>query len=113
MADSEPRDPLPIRSVLEPVTPRPGGFDVRAMARGEPGVPSRFAWRGRTYVVAEVLETRRETEDGGGGERYVRRHAVRVRTVSGEVMVLSGARGARGSADRWILRSIEIGPAGT
>jgi len=81
------------------------------MARGEPGVPSRFAWRGRTYVVAEVLDTRRETEDAGG-DRYVRRHAVRVRTETGEVMVLSGARGAGGRAARWILRSIELGPDG-
>ena len=98
-----------IRSVLEPVTAHPGSFDAAGMSRGEPGVPKRFDWRGKTYVVAEVLGMRRETEDAGG-DAYVRRHAFRVRTESGEVMVLSGSRGARG-ASRWILRSIEEGPA--
>ena len=98
-----------LRSVLEAVKPHPGSFDPRAMARGEPGVPMRFDWRGRTYVVAEVMGAERETEPEGapGGELYVRRHAIRVRTESGEVMVLSGTRGARGASTRWMLRHIE------
>jgi hypothetical protein len=97
------------RTVLEAVTPEPGSFDAAAMARGVPGVPRRFAWRGRTYVVAAVLGGRRETENYSGTPRdtYAKRHVVRVRTESGEVMVLSATRGTPGRAPRWILREIE------
>jgi hypothetical protein len=79
------------------------------MARGEPGVPRRFDWRGRTYDVAEVLESARETHREGGaeGEDYVRRHAFRVRTTTGEVMLLSGARGSSSGGPRWTLRHVE------
>jgi hypothetical protein len=108
---SEPgREPRPaVRTVMEPVTPEAGSFDPRAMARGEPGVPRRFGWRGTTYVVAEVLGTRREVENYSGAAKdgYAKRHVVRVRTESGEVMSLSASRGARGHATRWILREIE------
>jgi hypothetical protein len=106
----QPPDRRPVvRTVMEPVTPEPGSFDPRAMARGEPGVPRRFSWRGTTYVVAEVLGTRREVENYSGSDKdtYARRHVVRVRTESGEVMSLSATRGARGHATRWILREME------
>ncbi len=108
MGDAAPRRPVP-RTILEPVTPHPGDFDARALARGEPGVPRRFTWRGRTYAVVEVLGGRRETENYSAGARdaYVKRHTVRVRTESGEVMVLSATRGSKGHGTRWILRSIE------
>jgi hypothetical protein len=107
MAESENRTPVP-RTVLEPVEPEPGSFDARAMARGEPGVPRRFKWRGTTYEVAEVLGTERETSNYSGNvhDTYARRHAVRVRTASGEVMVLAGSRGTGGGAPRWVLRQI-------
>lgn len=100
------------RSVLEPVEALPGAFDAGSLARGAPGVPRRFVWRGRTYEVAALLGddraqggTRRHNVEG-----YVRAHTFRVRTTTGETMVLSGARGtARGTA-RWVLRSVEGGP---
>jgi hypothetical protein len=96
-----------LRSVLEPIRPHAQAFQARAMARGEPGVPAKFDWRGRTYAVLEVLESRRETENerGTAADGYVRRHVVRVRVDSGEVMLLSASRG--GGGDRWVLRSIE------
>ena len=111
-----PADPSPppgMRSILEPVRPHPGSFAAAGMARGEPGVPRRFDWRGRTYEVAEVLESRRETHREGGaqGENYVRRHAFRVRTTTGEVMLLSGARGTSPASARWTLRYVEEPPA--
>jgi hypothetical protein len=95
-------------TVLEPIVPEPGSFDARTMARGEPGVPRRFAWRGATYEVAEVLGTERETENYSGGARdnYLKRHLFRVRTTSGEVMVLAASRGPTGGAPRWTLRQI-------
>ena len=75
-------------------------------------MPRRFDWRGRTYEVAEVLGTARETENASGttGDSYVRRHVFRVRTTTGEVLVLAGARAKNAGPARWLLRSIE-GPA--
>ncbi len=97
------------RAVFEEVTAEGGVFDASAMARGEPGVPMRFRWRGTAYDVAEVLATRREVSraDASAGA-YVRRHVVTVVTKTGERMELSGARGPRGGrADaRWLLRTI-------
>ena len=48
------------RAVLEPIVPEPGTFTAQTMPRGEPGVPAQFSWRGNTYVVVEVLDSRRE-----------------------------------------------------
>ena len=107
MAESESRAPLP-RTVLEPIEPEKGSFDPRGMARGEPGVPRRFAWRGTTYEVADVLGTERETSNYSGNvhDVYARRHAFRVRTTSGEVMVIAASRKTAGGAPRWVLRQI-------
>lgn len=94
---------------MEAVTPHPGLFDARAMSRGEPGVPAKFDWRGRTYSVVEVLQSRRETENysGTAKDTYARRHVIRVRVDTGEVMALSASRGDTRGAPRWILRSVE------
>lgn len=96
------------RAVLEPIVPEPGCFLAAAMARGEPGVPARFVWRGTRYEVVEVLDARREVAPcyAGADETYVRRHVTRVRVATGEVMTLSASRATVRGAPRWILRSI-------
>lgn len=96
------------RAVLEPIDPEPGCFLAAAMARGEPGVPARFAWRGTRYEVVEVLDARREVAPcyAGADETYVRRHVTRVRVTTGEVMTLSASRAGGRSAARWYLRSV-------
>lgn len=96
------------RAVLEPIEPEPGSFDAHAMARGEPGVPRRFAWRGTRYEVAEVLRTERETENYSGHPRdtYARRHTFWVRTTTGEIMRIAASRAAGAAAPRWMLREI-------
>lgn len=96
------------RAVLELIVPEPGTFSAQTMSRGEPGVPARFAWRGTTYVVAEVLDSRRELGRcyAGANETYVRRHVARVRVESGEIMTLSAARGGSRGPHRWMLRSV-------
>ncbi len=103
--------PLHVETVLEPVEVETGRFDAAAMARGEPGIPRRFLWRGRTYDVVEVLGPA-DREVGpchsGSDETYVRRHVTRARTACGAIVTLSGERGGRrGAAPRWILRQIE------
>jgi hypothetical protein len=90
------------RFVSEPIEPAPGSFDTAGMTRGEPGLPGRFAWRGREYEVAETLETWKETAPchHGSDEQYVRKHFFRVRTACGREMTLYFERQARSRRER-------------
>ena len=96
--------------ISEPLMPD-ASFDPLAMARGEPGLPAKFRWRGRDLIVAEVLETSRAYGDckHGSGERYLRRHCFRIRTADGLVLRIYFQRtfGRARSAARWWLHSIE------
>ena len=99
--------PSRVLTPLEPVQVDPSSYDTASMARGEPGIPRRFTWRGETFEITEILEGTRETGacHHGSGERYVRRHVTRARTSDGSVVTLAGERAPRGP--RWILRRIE------
>lgn len=96
----------------ESITPAVGTFDPAGMARGEPGLPRAFAWRGRDYQVAAVLDTWRSTSGcrSGSDEQYVRKHWYRIRTCGGETMTLyfdrQPRRGARRSRARWTRYSV-------
>ena len=95
--------------VSEPIEPEPGSFDRGGMARGEPGLPARFAWRGRTYTVAEVLEVWITSgKEPGGDEMYLRRHWWQVRTAEGPVMKLYCERQKkrRDTKRRWFVYSV-------
>ena len=94
------------RHALEPIEPEPGSFDARRMARGEPGLPLRFTWRGRRYEVAEVERAWRELSaaPSPGADRYVRRHGYDVVTTDGTRMRLVGERGRGSRAGRWWIR---------
>lgn len=99
--------------VSEPLRAEKGTFDPARMATGAPGLPASFRWRDRTLVVAEVLEVWKEYGDckHGSGERYLRRHGFRIRTLEGEVARISFQRSfgrASGKvASRWWLHAIE------
>ncbi|SDU22802.1 phosphoribosylglycinamide formyltransferase-1 [Verrucomicrobium sp. GAS474] len=108
---------MPRAFVSEPLLPLEGSFDTALMSRGEPGVPRRFRWRDREWTVAEVLDSRREFGDcsHGSGERYVRKHRYRIRTVEGWVLLVdfkrTFGRGQVTSArTRWRVFSIEEQP---
>jgi hypothetical protein len=98
--------------ISEPIAPKSGTFAQTAMARGEPGLPASFAWRGREYTVAGLIESWKSTapDREGGSERYVRKHWYRIRTVTGEVMTLYFTRqpsqGRSASRQRWFLFSM-------
>ncbi len=63
------------RFVSEGLQPVGEGVDLAAMARGEPGLPEAFHWRGGRLEVAQVLESWKETGScKSGKERYLRRH---------------------------------------
>jgi hypothetical protein len=86
--------------VSEPSTPARGSFDAAAMGRGVPGLPARFTWRGRAFVVLDQLETWKTSTPGKGcGELYLRRHWFRIRVAAvaqGEPETAAGAESASG-----------------
>lgn len=100
------------RFIGEDIEPVPGTGDTTLMARGQPGVPRRFHWRGREYVVARVIGESRRLGPcvSGGGEQYVRKHVYTVETECGVTMKLScdraPRRGAPAGRPRWRLLSV-------
>ena len=105
------------RLVSEPVVCAAGSFDANSMAAGIPGVPSRFAWRGKEYRVLRVLGTRKTFRDchhsagipAAARERYVNKHYVTVETVSGEIMTLYRTRSGS-KKESWTLYTIKAAP---
>ena len=75
------------RFVSERIVPDLAGFDVAAMARGEPSVPQSFTWRDQRYLVAKTVATRRQMGDDRG-DHYVRRHYYDVETTDALTMTL-------------------------
>lgn len=93
--------------ISEPLLPLAGSFDTRAMGRGEPGLPTGFIWRERTYSIALVLETWKQSErEGGSGELYLRRHYFRLRMDDGSIWTVYFVRQTPKSGNvkqRWFL----------
>jgi hypothetical protein len=104
---------MPHSFISEPILPVEASFDTGGMARGEPGLPQKFRWRKKEFMVAEVLEQWKEHGDcrHGSGERYVRKHGYRVRTTEGVVFRIyfqrSVGRGKLPAKSRWWIQSIE------
>jgi len=105
--------------ISEPITPDRASFDAAAMARGELGVPSGFAWRERHFVVTGLISHWKQSEaenHAPGGERYYRKHCFRLTVDTGEIMTIYGVRRVkRGESPhrRWWLYSIETPGAST
>jgi phosphoribosylglycinamide formyltransferase-1 len=99
--------PAPGDLVVEAIAPDPSSFEVAGPARGEPGLPRRFTWRGVEWTVARVERRWKTTgrDRGGSRERYVRRHWAVVRTTAGPRFRVYGERG--GLPGRWWLHSVE------
>ena len=98
--------------VSEPVTPDRGTFEAAAMARGQPGLPAGFTWRGRRYTIDRLLEAWKHTEldKHRSGERYYRKHYYRIRTDTGEIMTLYAVRHLKhgeSPRNRWWLYTVE------
>ena len=97
--------------ISEAIEPEAGSFEAGAMARGEPGLPRRFVWRGEGYAVGDVLEQWvTSVPERGGGEVYLRRHWWRVRTECGRVMKLYCERQpkpGKTARRRWYLYTLE------
>ena len=104
---------MPIMSeqfISEAIKPLTETADTMRMAIGEPGVPKKFVWRGRTVTVTAVLHSWWETGKcrHGSPEMYVRKHWYEVATESDGVMKIyfeRQARRGRGKS-RWWLFSV-------
>ena len=98
------------RLISEALKPLTETADTSRMAIGEPGLPRKFAWRGRTICVTAVLRSWRETGRcrHGSPEMYVRKHWYEVATESDGFMKLyferQRRRGQKGA--RWWLFGI-------
>jgi len=98
--------------ISEPITPDVGTFDAASLARGEPGVPTGFTWRGAHYEIVELLDAWKESEaeDHAGGERYYRKRFFKVRVGTNEAMTLYCLRHTKpgqAAKKRWWLYTIE------
>ena len=101
---------MPERFVSEAIKPLTETADTSRMAIGEPGLPLKFVWRGRTISITTVLRSWRETGRcrHGSPEMYVRKHWYEVATDSYGIMKLSFERQPRRvkKGARWWLFSI-------
>jgi phosphoribosylglycinamide formyltransferase-1 len=101
---------MPVRFISEAIQPLTETADTSCMAIGEPGLPRKFVWRGRSISVAAVLRSWRETGKcrHGSPEMYVRKHWYEVATESDGIMRLYFERQPRrGNKEaRWWLFSI-------
>jgi Domain of unknown function (DUF6504) len=93
--------------VSETITPDAGTFGVAAMARGEPGLPAGFVWRGGHYAIAELLSSWKSNGTTGEALQYLRRHWYKVRADSGQIMTIYCLRQAKDKHKRWCLYSVE------
>ncbi len=99
--------------ISEPIVPRPGTFDTARMARGEPGLPDGFTWRGQSVKVVELLEAwKHSSREGGraGGELYLRRHYFKLQMSDDCVWTVYFVRQTPRSGDakkRWYLYTTE------
>jgi len=107
----EPQGPLTREQfVSETLKPLTATADTRRMARGEPGLPREFIWRGRTVRIVKVRRSWIETGPcrNGSAEQYVRKHWYEVATASQGVMKIYFERQPRGrhKTQRWWLFSL-------
>jgi len=100
--------------ISETIKPLCDTCDTLRMAAGEPGLPCKFLWRGRTIEIATILSAWRETGRcrHGSPERYIRKHWFEVLTTCGETMKIYFDRQPRGGrkSERWWLFSLEVKP---
>ncbi len=104
--------PTPEQFISERITPDPAALDASTAALGEPAIPLRFAWRGKSFAVQRVVSRRKGyTPDRthGSGELYLHRHWLEVEVDDGSVMTLYFERqpaSRRAAKSRWFLYSI-------
>jgi len=102
----------PREFVCEGLTPAAGTGDAAGMARGEPGLPTRFTWREREYRLAGVIRQWKSSGPcrSGGSEMYLRRHWYEILTDPPMVMTIYCDRQAKNRKRpkaRWWVYTVE------
>ena len=97
--------------VSEPIHPAVGAAVAAGMARGEPGLPTRFVWRDTEYVLEEILKSWKESGPckSGSNEKYLRKHWFTIRTTDGLEMDIYFERQPRSKSQaktRWWLYTL-------
>lgn len=98
--EPSPQIPAPREEfVCEEIEPVAGTGDASAMARGEPGLPARFVWRGEEYRLVGVIRQWKTSGPcrNGSEEMYLRRHWYQVSAACPPSAKPAGAVG--GEAD--------------
>ena len=98
--------------VGEAMVPVAGTADAAAMARGEPGLPRLFTWRGRQYRLAGVIRKWKSSGPcrSGSGEMYVRRHWYKILADPPAIMTVYCDRQAKDRSRpkaRWWVFTVE------
>jgi hypothetical protein len=99
--------------ISEPITPESASADSARMARGEPGLPKAFTWRGDAYGVRCELAAWKESSREGAravGDLYLRRHYYRLHMTDGHVWTVYFIRQSPRSGNpknRWFLYTID------
>ncbi len=96
--------------VCEELHPAAGTFDPSGMARGEPGLPERFVWRGVEYRLAGVIRQWKTSGPcrSGSDEVYLRRHWYRIATDPPAILTIycdRQAKDRRRAKRRWWVYS--------
>jgi hypothetical protein len=98
---------MPRQFVSEAIEPRAESFDASTIARGEPSLPSAFAWRGAELAVGTLLRTWR-SHRMDRGDKYVARHYFEFSTADSRTAIVYCERQTRKpGAPRWWLYTIE------
>lgn len=98
--------------VCEEMQPEAGTADTSMMARGEPGLPQRFTWRGQQWEVVGVIETWKTQGPcrHGSGDMYLRRHWYKIQVRPHRVMTVycdRQAKDRRKPKSRWWVFTVE------
>ena len=73
--------------ISEAIIPESASADSARMAKGEPGLPKAFTWRGESFGVAREISAWKESSREGaraGGDLYLRRHCFKLQMSSGD-----------------------------
>ena len=97
--------------ISEAIQPAIADMLTDPMQSGAPGLPQEFIWRGKEFVVNEVVKTWSERSPCKHGSRevYSRKHWYEITTTCGKVMRIYFERQMRSVANkhkRWWLYSV-------
>jgi hypothetical protein len=93
--------------VSAPLLPGPAFVASNALSRGEPPLPTTFAYAGETLHVASVLRRWRSTTKDRG-DSYLARHWYEIRLDDDRTAVVYFDRKAQRRRPRWWLYTLAI-----